>query len=213
MPIKVFGDFERRKDGRPRSEYPGWYYEGRRHVEELEDSIKQRERMLKMGAVSHEKEGEYRERLEMEKERYEKIKESVPKLDGEHKDRVAKLVKELRGDISGSQFTRTDMLLGLADAHEEAQRMSTKKIPIRSEDEAALAKEMGIKVEDGKISRTDKERLWKIGRKALGESTNTEVLRRERDSRSHEIRSALKKQAKEIGQTRRRGRPPRTKAE
>ena len=85
--------------------------------------------------------------------------------------------------------------------------MSNKRLGIASADEAALAAELGIKIVDGKINRTDKERMWKIGRKALGESTNTEVLRKERDSRSTEIRKALQDQSKEIGARKRRGRP------
>uniref|UniRef100_A0A6H1Z889 Uncharacterized protein n=1 Tax=viral metagenome TaxID=1070528 RepID=A0A6H1Z889_9ZZZZ len=213
MPIKVFGDFEKNERGKPRSDYPGWYYEGRRHLEDLEDQVRARERALDMEAVSPEKKGEFREALKREKERLDKIRETVPKLEGEAKDRIHRLSKDLGGQISDAQYTRTDMMLGLADIHGEAERMSKKKMEIKSEDEAALAKELNIKIVDGKISRTDKERMWKVARKALGESTNTEALRRERDSRSGEIKSALKRQAKEIGTAKRRGRPVRPKVE
>ncbi len=198
MPIKVYQEFERsKKNNKPISEYPGWYYEGRQQMDDLRETIKSRERALERGYIHADRIDETREKLKWEKERLSQIEESSPRLSGDQKDKLAKLSKDLGGEISDAMFTRTDMKLGLADAHDEANRIMLKKMSVNSEDEAKLATEMGIQVVEGKVTRKDKERMWKVAQKALGEPSNTEVLRRDRAMKSVQYEEA-----------KRRGRPP-----
>jgi hypothetical protein len=67
-------------------------------------------------------------------------------------------------------FTASDMMRGTADAHVEAERMVKPCVKIQSEYEAGLAKACGMNIENGKVSRNDAARIWKIQGKLLGES-------------------------------------------
>ena len=189
--IRIFGDFERRKDGKPSGDYPGWYYKDRQQMDDLRQSIQQKEYALEMDYVQKSKKGEFKESLAQEKERLSAIEKSKPELRDGDKDNIARVVKEVGKEITDAMFTRTDMVYGLADAHSEAERMSKKKMAVKSEEEGQLCQELGINIVDGKISRKDKERVWKIGRKLLDESTNTEALRRDRNMSSNEAKKII----------------------
>ena len=177
-PINIFGEVDRNRDGKIKSDYPAWYFESQR--DELEESVRHRKHQLDNDLVPLSERGIQRERLKQEEERLEKIINSKPDIQGKPaEDVIAEAVSEIGAKISKAMFSRSDMQRGTADAHEEAKRISTPIIEVKSDKEAELYKACGIKISDnGRVDRSQAEKVWKIGRKILGESTNTEILRK-----------------------------------
>lgn len=174
--IEVFSKADMTDRGGVASEYPAWYFT--QHKDELEEGIRYKEEQLKRGAIPESERPYMAAELDKERRRLEMIKESAPRLSGKDMDTVAKASDELGKSISESMFTRSEMKTGLADAHEEARRMSEPCIKL-SGDQYVLAKKLGCRVSnDGKVSRIDAERVWKVMRRMLGETSNTESLRR-----------------------------------
>lgn len=175
---KIFGEVDRTKEGKIKSQYPAWYYE--QHIDELKESIRHRERQLESDLVIPSEKGIQRERLRQEKERLVQIESSKPTFSGVEKDELVKIRKELGDKIKASMFSKGEMDRGVADAHEEARRMVDPIIELKTERELNLAEGCGIKIKDGKISRKDAEKMWKISGKSIGDGTptNVETLRR-----------------------------------
>jgi len=173
--MKFFGKADRDKDGKIKSDYPAWYNE--QHVDDLKESIDQQERALENDAVPSDRRSQFRERLKREKERLDDIEGSRPQFNDKEKDEICNLRKDLGIRISVAMYKTSDMQRGLANAHEEAKRMTEPCIKITSERENEVAEACGIKVKDGKVTRTEAEKMWKIISKGLGEISNTESLR------------------------------------
>ena len=173
---KIFGEVDRTKEGKIKSEMPSWYFDQQK--EELEDGIKHKERMLEEELVPASERNVMKQSLKKEKEKLENINASRPQLKGPELDEVIKITKEIGSEIASSLFTHSDMEKGTADAHEEARRISTPVIKIATDKQAEFAKECGITIKDGKITRKDAEKMWKIGRRLQGEISNTEMLRK-----------------------------------
>jgi hypothetical protein len=174
--MKIFGEVDKDRDGKVKSDYPAWYFET--HQEELEESVRQKERQLAADLIPDSEKGIMKSRLKQEKERLDKIRASKPELKDTEKDDVAKVTKEIGNSIASSMFTGSDMKRGTADAHEEARRISSPVIEVKSEKQAELVKMCGINIKDGKITRGEAEKVWKIARRMLGEQANTEILRK-----------------------------------
>jgi DNA repair exonuclease SbcCD ATPase subunit len=173
--FSFFGEVDRNKEGLVGSEYPSWAMN--QQLDDLREGIEQAERQLEDDLVPPEKIIDVRHRLKKEKERYEDIMGSKPKMGGKQIDELAKVRQEIGAVITDSMFTRTQMMTGTADAHEEASRMADPRISL-NESQMRLAKSCGINPVEGKINRTQAERMWKISSRYLGEPSNTEVLRR-----------------------------------
>lgn len=174
--MKIYGDVDRMKDGKIRSHFPAWYYE--QQIEDLKESIRHREYQLDNDLIASTERNIQRERLKQEKDKLDKIEFSRVKLTPIEKDEMGKFQKEMGTKIKNQMFSRSEMEKGTADAHEEARRMIEPIIEIKGEFDAKLAEECGVKVKDGKISRKDAEKMWKIASRALGEPSNTETLRK-----------------------------------
>jgi len=174
--IEFFGSVDRKEgkaDGAITSEYPAWMHTYQ--IEELEESISRKERALDEGSIPGEHVSNSREELKREKGKLTLIKKSKPKLNATQKDKLYNDYKELGKGIEGYLFTRSDMMKGTADAHEEAERMIKPSIPVSPE----IAEMCNLKPEKGKISRNDASKAWKIIGRALGEPTNVETLRKD----------------------------------
>lgn len=174
MNIEVFGEVDKTKEGQITSEYPSWY--NKRHEDELEEGINHKRRMLEQGLVPPSEIGITRETLRKEEERLDLVRESKPKAEGVVLDNLSKVRKELGSAIKGAMFTYTDMQKGLADAHEEARRMSEPVIELKGTT-LEFVKRCNVSVEGNKVTRTGAEKAWKIASKLLGEVSNTESLR------------------------------------
>ncbi len=173
--VVFFGPVDRqgrRLDGRISSDWPAWYFDV--HVDELKSEIEDQQRSLDMGLI-HPTEVEItKRRIKEKKARMDEIVSSKPKLKPIQKDRLHLLTEEWGEIIKDSMFTRDEMMMGLAGAHEEVKRMTEPAFRV----DPKIAAAMGVTAQGGKVSRDELTRMWKIGRKHLGESTNAEVLRR-----------------------------------
>ena len=175
--IEFFGGADRkegRPDGRITSEYPAWMH--KYQMDELKESIERKERELKNNRIPFEHVATAREELAREKEKYAAIKDSVPKLSDKQKDDLHGQYKDLAKNISGYLFTRSEMMQGTASAHEEADRMVLPSIEVHPE----VARMCNLQpTKDGRISRNDASKAFKIIGHILGEPTNVETLRKD----------------------------------
>lgn len=174
--VEFFGAVDRNKRGERASEVPSWYLN--QHKEELGVEIDRLENALRREEIPQSSKPEAIARIEKMRKKMDSINESEPNLSGKQKDEVSKVANDLGKKISDSMFTKTEMMKGLADAHEEARRMADPCIRLNN-DELILAKKAGCRItRDGMVSRSDAERTWKFSRRILGEMSNTEMLRR-----------------------------------
>jgi hypothetical protein len=176
---QFFGEADLNRRGEVSSQVPAYMLT--QLVEDLKQQVVTHEKELEDTSMQPEVRGKLMSKLREEKERLHMIEDSKPKL---NKDIIAGVVgKDRNGGslgekIAESMFTYTDMQKGLADAHEEARRMSEPIIPLRDK-EMDIAKGCNVRIgKDGMVSRDDAIRVWKIGRKYLGENSNAEILRR-----------------------------------
>lgn len=176
--VTFFGPMDRkRKDprGAITSAYPAWYFDT--HLDELKEDIDRKARDLARGVIPPSEVPYAKEELEKQKERYDAILSSRPKLSAKEKDELAKVYKELEQQIVDSMPTYTEMMKGHADPHEEARKMTRPYISVGRHGD--LFKKMNIPMDGNKVSRNGATRAYKILGKVLGERTNIETLRRD----------------------------------
>ena len=180
--IEFFGPVDRKEgkeDGVITSEYPAWMH--KYQIEEMEESISRKERELKRNAIPFEHVAAAEEELKREKAKMKLIKKSEPKLNAADKDDLHKAYKSIGKEIGDAQFTYSEMMLGTASAHDEADRMVEKRIPMeRAGLSPEMAEQLNIRHEKGKVSRDDLSKAFKVYGHLLGEPTNVEVLRRDK---------------------------------
>lgn len=177
--VEFFGAVDRkdrRSDGRICSEYPAFYF--RTHIDELRESIDSKVQGLERGEIYPTEIPKIKAELEREKLRLADIEKSKVVLKDGAKDEAAKLYADLGEQIQDSLFTRTEMMKGLANPHEEARRMKDLDI-INIRGNTEVFKKMGIQTRKGKTSRTGATRAYKILGSLLGEETNVEYLRKD----------------------------------
>jgi hypothetical protein len=158
------------------SEYPAWYHDSM--VDELRESIRVDEYNLERGNMPPDRRSTTKERINKHKERLNQIQSSLPDMADKQKDDINKVRIELGKEITRLMFSRSQMKNGLADAHMEAKRMVEPSIKLQS-NMMEIAKACNVRIEDGKVSRKNAEKIWKICSKRLGEISNTEMLRKD----------------------------------
>lgn len=174
--VKIFSEVDLNEKGNVKSEYPAWYFDV--FEDELREEVRRKEFQLERGLIPATEIGITREKLKMEKQRLHDIEEAHPKMSDQDKDDVNKIVKDLGADIKRTMFTYTDMMRGTADAHEEAKRMSEPIIELKGKVKE-FAEKCNVPIQNGKVSRTAAEKVWKIASKLIDETTDTETLRRQ----------------------------------
>jgi hypothetical protein len=174
--MKIFGSVDRDSKGKITSEFPAWYFDQQK--DELERGIAQDEAALDQEAIPYPAKAKFREKLSQRKERLSKINEETPKLKGSEEDSMMKIRGELGESIGEAHFTRSQREKGLADAHEEVRRMTEPVIKVKNEHQAEFIKNCGINIRDGKITRNEAEKVYKIASKMLDQPTDIEYLRR-----------------------------------
>lgn len=183
--MNLFGEVDKTKEGKIKSEYPSWYFD-REHKDDLVESIRHNKDALERDTVPAERRGEFREQLKKQEDLLKKIDASEPHLSEAEIDDISKIVVKASGAPSGTlgakiadaMFKRSDMERGTTDAHEEARRISTPCIKL-DEKEIEYAKACDVAIShDGKVTRKSAEKIWKILRRVIGENSNTELLRR-----------------------------------
>jgi hypothetical protein len=179
--IQFFGKVDRKRpDGGISSEYPGWYFPVK--IDELEREIESTESNLKRGLVPAEVLPYVEAELARKKEIRLAIEEGRPVLSGEELDQAHKIYQTLGRQISDHMFTRSEMMKGLANPHEEARLMSQPCVDITGN--VQVIRSCGIDVPKGvtKISRNQASKAWKILGRLCGERTNVEYLRKDRNT-------------------------------
>lgn len=175
--VMFFGKVDRNKKGTVSSEYPAWAMGT--HIEELEESIHQKKTVLERKLYIPGEEMNIKATLDREEKRLSEIKESRPALETADENRVYKGYKEVGKKIADSLFSRDDMERGLANPHEEKNRMVKPCIEI--DPELAVACNIPAeRIKDNKVSRNDAARIYKIIGSYFGENTNIEALRPDR---------------------------------
>jgi hypothetical protein len=171
--IQFFGEIDLNDHGGIRSEMPAWYLE--RHIEELEESINKKETALKFNRIAPDVVPRMREEIKAEKEKLEKIKGSKPELNDSQKDRCASTYEKLEKHIRDTMPTRKQTKDGLVNPYDELKRMKSHHIPIDTQ----MAKMLGVKAVNGKITGDAANKCYQILGKMLGENTSIERLRRD----------------------------------
>ena len=177
--IQFFGAVDRKgkkKDGAIASPLPCWYFP--RKVEELEHEVQKKKRDLATGMLHPTAVPQARFELEQGEKRLAEIRKAHVKLTGKEKDEAKLIYDDMAKQIGDSMFTMYETKKGLADPHEEVRRMKEPIISIASKHKQ-LMKNLNVREVNGKISRDDASRVYKILGKSLGENTNTERLRKE----------------------------------
>lgn len=179
MSLNFYGKKDRNTDGSIKSEMPGWYFPA--HLEDLKDDIAEAKTSLNRGGVPPDQVMRVRQELEENKARLGEIERSKPKPTDNERNLLWKGYKELGNLIQESMFTYTDMQKGTAPAHTEAFRM-TKPIIELPDYLIKFSESCNVKMEDGKISRNGAAKIFKLFGRVLGEPTNIEVLRKDRNT-------------------------------
>ncbi len=175
MAIQIFGDkdsIDRRADGRPNAFKPSWAEKPA--MDALKEDVESTKRALDMGRIPASEVYLAEERVRKGETRIQEIEQGKPKLNDQERDETANHRKRLAKEIGDALFTHTEMDMGFADAHEEAARMTEKKMKLDPEQ----AKECGITLVDGKGSRDDAAKMFQHLSYALGESPDIERLRK-----------------------------------
>jgi len=174
--IEFFGSVDR-KEGKPdgivTSEYPAWMHDFK--IDELKESHDRKERELAENRIPFEHVAAAKEELKLEKAKLALIEKSRPKLNDKQKDEFYGVYKDLTKEIRDKMYTRSEMMLGTANAHEEADRMITPSITIDPE----IARMCNLQAVDGMVSRDGASKAFKMIGRILGEPTNVETLRRD----------------------------------
>lgn len=172
--IKFFGKIDRNKDNYISSDLPAWMMKAQ--IKDLTESIEAKERALSRGIYELDQVPTIKAEMALEKKKLETIMASKPKLKAGDKDRLAAMRKEVEAKIVESNFSYSDMMTGEADPHEEAERMVKPCIDIPAE----LADMCDIPTHEGKVSRNEAVRAWRIAGGYLSEDINPEHLRKDK---------------------------------
>jgi hypothetical protein len=165
--IKFFGEIDLNQYGKIGSDYPTWYYP--RQIESLKEELGRMERELSGGTVLPQNVPNLKFLIKQTKDKVDKIESSRPKLNGKTVDKLSKWRREIEPAIQDSQFTYDDMKRGTADAHEEARRMTEGIITVDPE----IARACNLRPDrNGKYSRNETVKAWKITGRALQEATH-----------------------------------------
>lgn len=173
--LVFFGAVDRRgrtANGDIASALPAWYFD--EAIDELRESVASTERSLERGTVPADSIPTARARLTQQKQRLQEIEGTRPKPNHKQLIWLRQKQKELESEIGGSMFTRDQMRTGDASPHEEMRRA---KNPVTCKIDHELARLIGLKPKNGRVSRDDAIRALKPVNKLLGDPTDVEYLR------------------------------------
>lgn len=188
--IEFFGEVDK-KNGKMSSAYPAWYHTNK--VEELALEVDDLKRKLDSGFFEGSQRMNIKADYDAKYAKLQSIMSCSPTLSGPEKDAIAEVRKTLETEIQGAMFTRSEMMHGLADAHEEARRMTQPSISAYGLTD--FCRKNGIEPVKGKISRNQAVKLWKICGKAIGEATNVESLRKDSWGGTYKVPRSLEEMA------------------
>ena len=169
--ITFFGEVDRNpRTGAISSEYPSWFWP--RQLESLKDELRRTDQALDTGVGSK---MELKAKQRELKQRVDAIESANKGLNDAQKDKVRLHLAELEPEIARLMPTASKMRLGTADPHKEVEYDEVPCIKV----DAGLARDLGVRVEKGKVTRAGAQKMWKIMRRRLGEESNVEALRKD----------------------------------
>jgi len=169
--ITFFGEVDRNpRTGAITSEYPSWYWP--RQLESLKDELRRVDQALDTGVGSKvELKAKQRDLLA----KVDSIESCNKGLNDVQKDKVRGHLRELEPEIARLMPCDSKMRSGKADPHKEIEYDETPCIKV----DAGLARDLGVRVDKGRVTRAGAQKMWKIMRRRLGEESNIEALRKE----------------------------------
>jgi hypothetical protein len=173
---QIFGSLDLDDKGRVRSTYPSWYFG--HMTENLKEEVNRMEHQIDNDLLPRSEVSITKDRLVSKKKQLKELEQSIPNIVGRDKDKVAKIRDELGGAISESMFSRDQMKKGLSDVAQELKRKTEPCIKLPAE-VRQFAEACNVKMKNGMVTRDGAAKVWKIASKLLGESSNTEALRRD----------------------------------
>jgi hypothetical protein len=190
--IQFFGEVDRNRHGNISSAIPAWMLN--QHIDELKESIGRKERALARNEIEPGHREYARQELETEKAKLKGIMESRPNLTGKQKDELIKVRAEIAEQIKNTMPTLRDSREGFVRPYDEFRRLKEPSFKV----DPALAKSLGVKVTNGKVTGDGLNRMYGIISAAVGEDGSIERLRRDRGQGSyrtmdHDTREALEK--------------------
>lgn len=171
--IRFFGEVDLNQQGGIKSDMPAWYFDV--HIEELEEGIRKKQRMLDTGAVEIDQIPLLRSQIEGESKKLKEIISSRPHLTDKQRDTCYKVYQNLARQIADTMPTRKETKDGLVNPQNELKRLKTKHITINPE----IASACGVKAHQGKITGDEANKCYQILGKMLGENTMVERLRKD----------------------------------
>jgi hypothetical protein len=179
----VFGDIDRNRDGKVASEFPAWSQ--LTQVDNLKEEINQIDVGIRSGRFATDE--IYKAKMDKAKKEsnLEAIMKSKPRPSDSEKNILYKHYNAFGEKISASLYTRSDMALGLAPAHEEAKRMKLPTIAL-TPDECAMAISCNVTPDKKRmVSRDQATKVFKLLGKILDEPANVEHLRLDKRTETH----------------------------
>ncbi len=159
--------------GEIKSDMPAWFFDV--HIEELEENIARKKRMLKEGLIDPEVKFNMENELNYEQAQLAEIERSRPRLSGEQKDACYTAYQDLGKQLRDVLPTRKEDQDGLVNPRELLKIQKDKHITM----DIKLAKACGVNPVNGKVSGDEASKCYSILGKALGENTSVERLRRD----------------------------------
>lgn len=174
---QIFGSLDLDEKGKVRSQYPSWYFG--HMADNLRDEVQRVEYQLEQGLIPRSEVSITSDRLVQKKKQLKELEGAIPDIVGKDKDKVMKVRDVLGASIADSMFSRDQMKKGLADAATELKRKTEPCIKIPAE-VRSFAEACNVKISKGSLATRDgAAKVWKIASRLLGESSNTESLRKD----------------------------------
>ncbi len=162
-----------------KSEYPLWY--NPRMLQEKEEELEIKKAALRNDAVPRGQEAEYAEGIKRLEDQLSVMKNTTLVDDAKNdRDVIAKLVDKIGKVLKELYPTYKECERRVVDIQQENKKRFDPCVSIKGDDDmVSFAHACQVPISpDGKVNRDGAEKMWKIGRKYIGENANTELLRR-----------------------------------
>lgn len=188
--IQFFGSIDK-KDGKIVSEYPTWMH--LRQMETLREDHDILTRQIDSGTLRDDVLAQTIADRDNAKERLDQMSNDRPAISDSQKNEIHDLMtKTLAPGIREHMASDYEMKKGFQDVHEEARVMVEPCISIQGA--TTLAKNCGVRVTDGMVSRNGAQKMYKMLGAAAGMSPNdynTERLRKPDNHSAYRIEPKL----------------------
>ena len=180
--IKFFSETDLRMDSNGNitgrnCDYPRWYFP--KMIQDAKEEIRSKKFSIDSGKYPQGRIAEAKDSLREAEKRLAQMEEKQPDF-SRYTDTLAEIADGLGKRLSDTMSTISQQKKGLGDPHRDVLIDTTPSIDISSLPKAArLAEANGFRITKGKLTGSDALRLWQLSRTAIGESGNSEWLRKD----------------------------------